>query len=350
MNGFKKTVCMVLVCAFCAVPVHAKTKAAAYKETALSIPGGLTAADEIMDLSVRGDQIDLITERQIQKPNDTFLLRQIHSDDGGKTWKDADISWLNTLQGESNWQPWAAMREDGTIYALLGEDKRVERPEVVYNYYVNTIVAHKDGVTRTVCRLDNRDYIWHLPVQDSLSQEGDIILVAEGQRIEELPNSPAPSRLMTIDAATGEIRTSVEIPNDGRGGFQGSVNGDAVKMEVDTTEILDTATGRVKQRIKTLQSPEGTFGSASVCAGGAIYGLNASGLFRFRPGEQGWTRLMDKSVCKQGTGGSEYANCKALAVDQDGNIYALRMHYNLNQYMDQELKAWTFSRYTPAES
>lgn len=347
MRLLQRAVCLAVACFCCAVSVHAEPT---YKTTELTFPAGvaMTQSERLQSLSVHGSKLDIFIEKKTQTPMDTFATRRFHSDDGGMTWKEMDMSWLSKIQGDSRWQVKTGVRKDGSVYALLGKDGQVELPAISYNYFIGTLVAHKDGVTRTVCTLDDKDVCPYLSVDESLSQDGDIALFAMGQDVKEYIGREIPNRLITLDPATGKEKTNavygvppqLTLPK----AYQ---NGKFFQISKGQVNVIDVS-GKVIQSIpRPVDADVPAFSGNWASAGGAFYELNSQGVYRFRPGETSWTKLLDKSVCKVGTAGSEVSDCAALRVDEDGGITVLLQHYTVDQRYGMHTKAWTLTRYTP---
>lgn len=347
MRLLQRAVCLAAACFLCAVSVHAEPT---YKTTELTFPAGvaMTQSERLQSLSVHGDKLDIFIEKQTQTPMDTFTTRRFHSEDGGMTWKEMDLSWLNGAQEESRWQVETGVRKDGSVYALLGKDGYVKLPAISYNYFIGTLLAHKDGVTKTVCTLDDKDVCPYLAVDESFSLDGDIALFAMGQDLEQDIGRKTPNRLITLDPATGKKKTDVaygappEMTQP-----KAYQNGKFFQVSKGKVNVVDV-NGKVIQSIpRPVNTDVPAFSGNWASAGGAFYELNSQGLYRFRPGETSWTKLLDKSICKVGTAGSEETDCAAMRVDEDGSVTVLLQHYTVDQRYDLQIKAWTLTRYTP---
>lgn len=333
----------MMACFLCAVPALAETKGA-YKETALTLPGDLNLDmnTRIQSLSVHGDQLDLFSERQTI--DGKFMTRHFRSGDGGKTWKEQDLSWLEALGGDPSHQPWTGVRGDGTIYAMVEKNGTAQSGNLHYGYSIGTIAARKDGVTKTLCKLDNKDVSYYQIPGQGLSNEGDILLHADGQELEHLGGTTVPARYLVIDAATGQQKSSVEVA-DTESMTIASENGVALKYGKGALEFLDTASGKVQQTVKAPDSADNTMAWTS--GYGAFYQLSENGLFRIRQGETDWTKLMDGTFLKDRPAGSDSTSCDALAVDRDGSVTML-LTYTRSDGIRTELTGQALKRFTPA--
>lgn len=338
MRCLKKGICLALACVFCAVPAHAET----YREIALTAPTGIGVEDQPISFSVDENRLDLIVNK-----NGKGSIRHCRSEDGGKTWKDLDVSWLSEVGEGDSRKTQLGVRKDGTIYGVSVRKEPVDLPAFSYKYCVGTVFTHKDGVTRMLCKLDDQNYLSYEAVGTSLWAEGDIALNAWGLDQPQYLGKTTPSRVLTIDPATGREKASA--PYSGRySTVAGYENGVLWKYEGDSVTLLDAATGKVTQTVKR---PAGTdwFGTLWTSANGAFYELNGNGLFRLKPGEKDWTKLLDSSVCKKGTAGSSSTSCQGLAVDEkDGSVTVLLAHTAKEGTRGGlALKEWTLTRYVP---
>lgn len=340
MKPIKNTVCLLLACILCAAPAQAQTGAQGnYKATTLTLPADMETDPRVQSLSVHGEKLDLFAEEQTMEGK--FLTRHHHSDDGGKTWKEQDASWMNGLGGDMKSQPFTAVREDGTVYAMVAKGEAAKLKNLTYGYTVVTLAAYKDGNTRVLCKLDNKDYSYYDCI--GLTGEGDILLEAIGQNLDQWLGESPNSMYFTIDAATGKEKTAA-AKEERRISAIAFDNGVVLQGGSEQLKLVDAATGKVKQNIP---SPPGEYAMNIASAYGAFYVLTPEGLFRIKPGETAWTKLLDSSVCQKGMSGSDMTNCPALAVDKDGSILILLKHLDTSGFRAQ-LKAVTFTRYTPA--
>lgn len=342
MRYLKKALCLMMACFLCAVPAQAEAaRQGTYTETALTLPADLDKEARIQSLSVHGDRMDLFSE--VQTIDNKFVTRHFRSDDGGKTWKEQDASWMTTIGGDPSRQPWTGVRRDGTAYAMVLNSEALELPNLHTGYVTAIIAAHKDGKTRTVCKLEDPESFGYMLAGCCLSNDGDIVVDQEGnQYVEKYLGKPAVSKYLIIDPETGKIKNAVASTERRPASLEYS-NGTLLKGGGKQLRVLDAATGTVKQ---TMDYPGGDATQGLSCINGVFYSLTLDGLYQFKPGEA-WIKIMDKSILKEGTAGSNMTSCGALVAEENGVITIL-MNHDYCEGLREERVGRTLMRYTPA--
>lgn len=345
MRLLKKAACVVLACVFCAAPVHAQTT---YKATELNVPQGITAEEGIQTFSVRGDQMDLITVKQ--KANRMNTYRHFHSGDSGKSWTEKDAAWLTQLQKDSYQELVTGVRDDGVVYALKQNSGSIEGPAYPTFYAEAELVTYRDGQMKTLATLNDKEVSYYQTTSHfTLPSTDDIALIGWGIR-DPVTKNYGPSKLFTLDPSTGAQKTVCQfgplhdVPqpleySDGRFFCYNAT-------DLNKIDFLDTA-GKVVGTAAAPPEDDAWFFDATGSRDGAFYFMNTFGVFRIRPGEPSWTKILDESACKLGTAGSNYTECRGIQVQSDGSVVILLVHDKEDGRGDEIRVARTITRYTP---
>lgn len=357
MKIMKKAVLLFFACVLCAAPVQAETKPQdAYTETVLTLPEGLsTRLESFLQMSVHGDQLDIFLEQD--ELGGKLGIVHYRSADGGKSWKQQDLGWLSDTmkklsQPSSHGQVRLAAGKEGEVYALFDTGGQVDLPVFAYNYYKGKLIRYQDGVTKELLTLDDPDFYSYDPLGVSLGSGTELVVwaVSQGEGVDKYTGKKTADAIQIYDLTTGKLRSSVPCSGpDGIGANPvGYAGGKIFNSDGDKITVADAETRRITQSVASADSSqdEGFGGEYASGPDGAFYDLRKSGLYRLRPGSSQWERLLDESVCKLGTAGSNDTACRSLQVSEDGSIYVLLRHDDQGEFRT-EAKAMTLSRYTP---
>lgn len=357
MNKLRQAISIMLMVALCAsgssamaAPVTPATQK--YQETQLTIPADYAknGAWRMRNLSVYGDKIHLVVEET--GLDGALTYHHYQSANGGKQWQEQPMDWLhNEIKKYDKFRlddAFITVGKDDAVYAMFDKQGLVETKTLTYGYYKAQLLKYQNGKTQEVFSLDNQDYNQYQPLGRSMAGEPTLVLRANGQNLEEFTGKKIPSQILVLDALTGKQKSAV--PLQGKQHPLEYVDGRYVMWDTDGIAFYDVNTGRVLSKMKDLPSDEALMFGDKWAAGSnqTLYKMNANGLFRTEQ-YTAWEQVLDATVCKRGTAGSNTTSCVGLFEAEDGSIYVLLRHEFWNAELEKsEFKSYTFSRYTPA--